>query len=159
MQILTKWKIEKYRDGILYQVIEFEKNQIVASGMEGLFQILLTGDFPINENTTKIKVGDSYTPTLWTMTDLQGTNTLAKDTLKTLWYVYDDNKGFISFMTIFDQNEANFYWWEIGLFRDIDNRMFNRRVYPMGRKTQDDIFHAYCTFVFVAEEDVSIFPP
>ncbi|MEM5830636.1 MAG: hypothetical protein QXO40_00310 [Candidatus Aenigmatarchaeota archaeon] len=146
MKIKTKFKIEKYKNGKLYEVKEYEDNIILNEGANGLWHLFI-GDgtiMPFDNANAYLGVGDGNTPASSGQTGLMGTNTFYKNVDAGYPQISDRT---ITYKATFTDTEANFHWYEWTLANGNSNLAvnFNRKVEDMGEKV------AGTTWVLTAE--------
>lgn len=136
----TTWQIKKYKGDRciphnLLDVLDVKGNSIVNGGIDIIWRNLVAGGTPpLSSGSAYIGVGNSSTPTVATMTDLQGTNTRSVTTsLTTLQF--NARSHLLQWTATFGNGSGEFDWNEIGIFdASSGGRMFNRKVQYLGTK-------------------------
>lgn len=130
-----------------YEVIEGDKNGLTLAGARQLWRALRgdTGLTPFANANAAIGVGNGTAAFVNTQTNLVGTSTLRKGMdagfpkVGTADGLAADNQ--IQFQATFQANEANFDWYEWGIFNaTTGGLMLNRKQEDLGRKTSAAIW-------------------
>lgn len=149
------WKVEKYHGSDLsvapYETIEKEGNLLMHGGASCIWQTLTgngtgTGDQDLTyfDNTNAyIGVGNGTTASDATQTDLQasaGTANQIRVGMDATYPQHSDGTGAgagtITFRSTYGTADANFEWYEWGVFNSgTVGRMLNRKQEDLGEKT------------------------
>jgi hypothetical protein len=149
------WKVEKYHGSDLsvapYETIEREGNLLMHGGASCIWQTLVgngtgTGDQDLTyfDNTNAyIGVGNGTTASDATQTDLQasaGTANQIRVGMDATYPQHTDGTGAgagtITFRSTYGTADANFEWYEWGVFNSATvGRMLNRKQEDLGEKT------------------------
>lgn len=128
------WRVDKYRDGTLYESRESSGNLLLNTGRELLYQLMTgTGGTPFNNTNSLVWVGNGTTPADATQTGLTGSSTFSKHMETGFPTVVN---GELRFKARFGEPEANFAWKEFGVSNG--TVMLNRKTQDIGTKTSDD---------------------
>lgn len=157
IQWKAKWKVEKYNGddvtGVPYEVIEKEGNLLMNGGASCVWQTLIGngsagagGDLTyFNNSNAAIGVGTSQAAAAATQTDLlaaAGTANQIRKAMDATYPTHTDGttatSGTITFRSTFGTADANFTWYEWGVFNSptaATGRMLNRKQENLGSKT------------------------
>lgn len=157
IQWKAKWKVEKYNGddvtGVPYEVIEKEGNLLMNGGASCVWQTLIGNGSAgaggnltyFNNSNAAIGVGTSQAAAAATQTDLQaaaGTANQIRKAMDATYPAHTDGttatSGTITFRSTFGTADANFTWYEWGVFNSptaATGRMLNRKQENLGSKT------------------------
>lgn len=157
IQWKAKWKVEKYNGddvtGVPYEVIEKEGNLLMNGGASCIWQTLIGNGSAgaggnltyFNNSNAAIGVGTSQAAAAATQTDLQAAAGTANQIRKAMDATYPTHtdgttatSGTITFRSTFGTADANFTWYEWGVFNSptaATGRMLNRKQENLGSKT------------------------
>lgn len=129
-----RWTVEKYRQGELYETLDFTANLLLNAGRDLLYQLLTgTGGTPFNAANSLVWVGNGTTPADATQTGLTGSSSLSKGMEAGFPAVVN---GALRFKARFLEPQANFAWKEFGVSNG--TVMLNRKTQDIGTKTSED---------------------
>ena len=151
IQWKAKWKVEKFHgdniDGTPYEVIEKEGNLLMNGGASCIWETLIgNGTATSGQNLTyfnnanaHVGVGNGTTAAAATQTDLQG-GTKVRKAMDATYPLHSDGTGAgagtITFRSTYGTADANFNWYEWGVFNaSSSGRMLNRKQEDLGSKT------------------------
>lgn len=136
------WEVRKYRgDPVphnLLGVLPLHGNMLCNGGQDIIWRTLTDAtkqgsNAALKDSAAYLGVGTSSTPTVATMTDLQGTNTRSVAT--STGYTVATRVAQRTWSASFGSGVANFDWNELGMFdASSAGRMFNRAVQFLGTK-------------------------
>ena len=155
IQWKAKWKVEKFHsdsiDGTPYEVIEKEGNLLMHGGASCIWQTLIgNGNASSGQTLTyfdnsnaHIGVGNGTIAAAATQNDLQasaGTANQIRKVMDATYPVHSDGTGAgagtITFRPTYGTADANFHWYEWGVFNGLSGgRMLNRKQEDLGSKT------------------------
>jgi hypothetical protein len=155
IQWKAKWKVEKFHgdniDGTPYEVIEREGNLLMNGGASCIWEALIgnaTGTSGqtltyFDNSNAYIGVGNGTTAAAATQTDLQasvGTANQIRVGMDSTYPQHSDgtgaSAGTITFRSTYGTADANFSWYEWGVFNGASGgRMLNRKQEDLGVKT------------------------
>ena len=133
----THYRLEKYRDGKLRDIVEFENNCLLNTGVAELWALLKgTSSNHFSEAKTTIGVGDSSTAASPAQTDLQA---LSHKTYVVMSGGYPSiSTTKITFRASFGTSDANYEWNEFVIRQSDSEICLNRKVNAVGLKTSSD---------------------
>ena len=151
----AKWKVEKFHgdsiDGTPYEVVEKEGNLLMHGGASCIWQALIgnaTGTSGqtltyFNNGNAHIGVGNGTVAAAATQNDLQASGGTANQIRKAMDSSYPAHTdgtgagaGTITFRSTYGTADANFHWYEWGVFNGASGgRMLNRKQEDLGSKT------------------------
>ena len=130
----THYKIEKYREGKLYDVVEFDHNCLLTAGIAELWAIFTgTSSNHFSNSKATIGVGDSTTAAQAGQTDLQASTNKTYTSMETGFPSISN--GTITFRASFEISEANYAWEEFVVKQSDSAICLNRKCYSAGTKT------------------------
>jgi len=155
IQWKAKWKVEKFHgdsiDGTPYEVIEKEGNLLMHGGASCIWQTLIgNGNASsgqtltyFNNSNAHIGVGNGTIAAAATQNDLQASAGTANQIRKAMDATYPSHTdgtgagaGTITFRSTYGTADANFHWYEWGVFNGVSGgRMLNRKQEDLGSKT------------------------
>jgi len=154
VQWKARWKVEKYHGNDLsepYEVVEKEGNLLMNGGASCIWQTLIgNGDASSGQNLTyfdntnaHIGVGNGTIAAAATQNDLQasaGTANQIRVGMDATYPQHSDGTGAgagtNTFRSTFGTADANFTWYEWGVFNGSSGgRMLNRKQEDLGSKT------------------------
>jgi len=145
IQWKAKWTVEKYHGddvtGVPYEVVEREGNLLMYGGASAVWDTL-TGAGNVtafNNANAHIGVGNGTTAAAATQTDLQGASKVRK-AMDATYPLHTDGTdaaaGTVTFRSTYGTADANFQWYEWGVFNaSTAGRMLNRKQEDLGSKT------------------------
>lgn len=151
IQWRAKWKVEKFHgdniDGTPYEVIEKEGNLLMNGGASCIWQALIgnaTGTSGqlltyFDNSNAHIGVGDGTATAVAIDNDLQGSSKVRVG-MDSTYPQHSDGTGAgagtITFRSTYGTADANFHWYEWGVFNgSAGGRMLNRKQEDLGSKT------------------------
>lgn len=155
IQWKAKWKVEKFHGNNTnetpYEVIEKEGNLLMHGGASCIWQTLIgNGTTSSGQNLTyfnnanaHIGVGNGTIAAAATQNDLQASAGTANQIRKPMDVAYPSHSdgtgagaGTITFRSTYGTADANFHWYEWGVFNSLSGgRMLNRKQEDLGSKT------------------------
>ena len=155
IQWKAKWKVEKFHgdniDGTPYEVIEKEGNLLMNGGASCIWETLIGNGTAtsgqtltyFNNANAHVGVGNGTTAAAATQTDLQASAGTANQIRKAMDATYPQHSdgtgagaGTITFRSTYGTADANFHWYEWGVFNaSSSGRMLNRKQEDLGSKT------------------------
>lgn len=155
IQWKAKWKVEKYHGddvtGTPYEIIEKEGNLLMHGGASCIWQTLIgNGNASSGQTLTyfdnsnaHIGVGNGTQAVTATQNDLQASAGTANQIRKGMDATYPQHTdgtnagaGTIVFRSTYGTSDANFHWYEWGVFNGLSGgRMLNRKQEDLGSKT------------------------
>ena len=132
----THYRVEKWRDNVLREIVEFDHNCLLNSGMAELWALFIGGSANhFTEAKTTIGVGNSTTAAIASQTDLQG----GSKTYIAMTAGYPAvSVGQITFRASFGTSNANYEWTEFVIKQSDSAICLNRKVNDIGLKTSSD---------------------
>jgi hypothetical protein len=155
LQWKAKWKVEKYHaddvSGVPYEVVEKEGNLLMHGGASCLWQFMVGNGGTasgqtltyFNNANAHIGVGNGNSPATADQNDLQasvGTANQLRKGMDATYPAHSDGTnaaaGTVTFRSTFGTADANFTWYEWGIFNGASGgRMLNRKNENLGSKT------------------------
>jgi hypothetical protein len=154
IQWKARWKVEKYHGEDFtapYEVIEKEGNLLMHGGASCIWETLIGNGTTssgqsltyFNNANSHIGVGNGTIAAAATQNDLQASGGTANQIRKAMDSTYPQHSdgtnagaGTITFRSTYGTADANFHWYEWGVFNGSSGgRMLNRKQEDLGSKT------------------------